>query len=106
MINEINDLREKLAKNAEKTRIEKEAHIQMLEIMANIVPDSMKPLFTLPVKVSRVTDKVNDIMMFAPQAEDDAEYAIKACEFLDRVAEACVAFLEQAKDAGEQHGSN
>ena len=101
MFDNTNDFREDLAEKAQKARIEKEAHIDMLEILAGIAPDRLKPVFALPVKVGRVTNTVSDIMMLTTHMDDDAGYAQKACEFLDRVEEACVVFLEQAQSTEE-----
>ena len=96
-----NDVFERLIKDAEKARLEKEAHTMMLEMLADIAPASKRPIFSLPIKVSRVTTKIGDLMMLETQVEDGVGYAVKACEFLDRVEEACEAFMEQAQTAGE-----
>ena len=96
-----NDVREKLSKETEKLRMEREVHVKMLELLADIAHESRRVIFTLPVKASRVTDKINNVMMLATKMDDDVEYATKACEFLDRVEEACVAFMEQEQAAGE-----
>lgn len=101
MMNNTNDFREELREEVKRAHIEKKAHVKMLEVMASIAPDSLKPLFTLPVKANHAIDKVNDIMMLATHMDDNVEYATKACEFLDRVEEACVAFMEQEQTAGE-----
>ena len=84
-----------------KAKIEREAHAMMLKILEQSAPESRRPIYSLPVKAQSVTTKVSDIMMLALTMNDDVEYAVKACEFLDRVEEACEAFLEQAKIAGE-----
>lgn len=95
------DMREKLLRSVEKTQMEKEAHTLMLEMLAELAPEDRRPIFTLPVKVSRVTSKIGDLMMLQTQVEDGVGYATKACEFLDRVEEACVAFMEQERGMGE-----
>lgn len=96
-----NDFRDNLHKEAEKARIQKEAFNQMLGVLENFAPENRRSIFSLPLKVSRVTDKISELMMLTSSMEDDIGYAAKACEFLDRVEEACAAFIEQAKTAGE-----
>lgn len=89
-----------------KAKVESEAHAMMLKMLENLAPESRRPIYSLPVKTQSVTTKVGDIMMLALTVDDDVGYAVKACEFLDRVEEACVAFIEQSKTEGEQNGSN
>ena len=96
-----NNIHENMRKEAEKARIQKEAFNQMLGMLEDFAPENRRSIFSLPLKVSRVTDKISELMMLTSSMEDDIGYAAKACEFLDRVEEACAAFIEQAKTAGE-----
>ena len=81
-----------------KAKVENEAHAMMLKMLERFAPESKRPIYSLPVKVQSVTTKVSDIMMLALTMDDEIGYAVKACEFLDRVEEACEAFVEQAKE--------
>lgn len=97
-MNDRTDMVNDAADKAFKAKIESEAHTMMLKMLERFAPESKRPIYSLPVKTQSVTTKVSDIMMLALTMDDDVGYAVKACEFLDRVEEACVAFIEQAKE--------
>ena len=103
MFNQENDVMKKMEDKDREFEIKKQAHMMMLEMLESVSSDDTKPIYALPRKVHSVCDKINEVMMLTLQIEDQVGYASKACEFLDRVEEACAAFIEQAKDGtGEE----
>lgn len=95
------DVRKTIEELNQKTESERQAFSMMVEMLERLAPEEERPIFSLPVKVDRVNTKVRKIMMLETEVDNKLEYAKKACEFLDRVEEACAAFIEQAKTAGE-----
>lgn len=90
--------KEKIEAMLAEKKAEAKAHMMMLDMLSEIVPDELKPIFELPKLCNKAAERIGDILSIAKDFgtfENGSKYAVEACAFIARVNEAIEAFIEQ-----------
>lgn len=103
------NMKKELEQELEKKKLEQKAHMMLLDLLTEIMPNEHRPLFELPKLCNAVANKVGKLMLIVKDLESldkGTEYAQRACAFLAQMNESIEAFIERETPSESQSSSD